>query len=119
MQRVTDFESERVTGTETARFCAAADDGVPERQRIFGGTHQLDAELARVARPVDHDLDPVELAHRPGEGFRVGQAEALDRARPLHRKQRVLVGEVPYVGAADLALLEPAVVRITIRRVDD
>jgi hypothetical protein len=47
------------------------------------------------------------------------EAEPLDRARPLHGEQPVLVGAVGDLGAARLALLQPLEVRTRVRRVDD
>ena len=67
VQRVADLEPQRVARAEPARLRAARDDRVPERRRVLGRTHQLDAALARVAGAVDHHLDAVELAHLPRE----------------------------------------------------
>ncbi len=53
------------------------------------------------------------------ERLRLRQAEPLDRPRPLDGQQRVLVGRIPHLGAADLALLQPRIRRVTVARVDD
>ncbi len=99
VQRVADLEPQRVPRAEAAGRGAALEDGVPERGGVLGHRHQLDTGLARVARAVDHHLDPVELAHLERERRRVGEAEPLERARPLDGEQRVLVGHVPHVRA--------------------
>ena len=52
-------------------------------------------------------------------GLRLGEPEPLDRARALDGEQRVLVGGVAHLGAADLALLHPRVRRLAVARVDD
>ena len=119
MQRVADLEPQRVARAEPARHGAARDDRVPELDGVLGRAHQLDAGLAGVAGAVDHHLDPVELAHRVRERLRLGKPEALDRARPLHGEQRVLVRGVAHLGAADLALLQPRVRGLAVARVDD
>ncbi len=49
----------------------------------------------------------------------LGESEALDRARALHRDEAVFVGGIAYLGAARLPLLEPVVDGLTIGRVDD
>ena len=51
-----------------------------------------------------------------------GLARAVPRrssARPLDGEERVLVGGVADLGAADLALLHPGVRRLAVARVDD
>jgi hypothetical protein len=53
------------------------------------------------------------------EGGRFRQIESLQRARALYRDECILVGGVTYLGSARLALLEPLVDRLAIRRVDD
>jgi hypothetical protein len=53
------------------------------------------------------------------ERLRLRQAEALDGTRPLDGQQRVLVGGIAHLGAADLALLQPGVGGIAVARVDD
>ena len=111
VQRVADLEPERVSRAEAAGDGAAGDDRVPELDRVLRRAHQLDAELACVAGPVDHHLDAVDLAHRVGERLRLGQPEPLDRLRALDGQERVLVGGVAHLGAADLALLQPRVRR--------
>ena len=119
VERVADLEAERVARAEPARRRAARENGVPERRRVLGHGHQLDTLLARVAGAVDHYLDPVELAHLERERRRLGQTEALERARPLHRKQRIVVGHVTDVGAPVLAILDPLEVALPVRGVDD
>ena len=86
---------------------------------VLGGTAELDPVLARVAGPRDHDLDAVELAHRVRERRRLGQAEPLERARPLDGEEPVLVRRVAHLAAARLALLQPGVHGGAVRRVDD
>ena len=119
VQRVADLQAQRVARTEPAGDGAAGDDRVPERDRVLGRAHQLDTLLARVAGAVDHHLDPVHLAHRVRERLRLGKAQALDRPRALDGEQRVLVGGVAHLGAADLVLLHPRVGRVAVARVDD
>ena len=51
--------------------------------------------------------------------FAGGEPEPLERARALHGEQRVLVGDVAHVGAAQLALLQPLEAGLAVRRVDD
>ena len=119
VQRVADLEPERVARAEAARGGAARDDGVPELRPVLGRAHQLAAALARVARPVHHHLDAVDLAHRVRELRRLRQLEPLDRARALHGEQRVVVRGVAHLRAARLALLQPRVVRVPVSGVDD
>ena len=119
VQRVADLEPQRVAGAEAARHRARRDDRVPERDGVLGGAHQLAALLARVAGALDHHLDAADLAHRVRERLRLGEPEPLDRARALHGEQRVLVGGVAHLRAADLALLQPAVDRLAVRGVAD
>ena len=47
------------------------------------------------------------------------EPEPLERARALHREQRVLVGDVAHVGAAELVLDEPGEVGLAVGRVHD
>ena len=119
VQRITHLEPERVTCAEAAGRRPVLDDRVPQLDRVLGGAHQLDAFLARIAGAADHHLDAVELAHGMGESGRLRQAEGLDRCRPLHREERVLVRRVSHLGAPDLALLDPPERRLPVARVDD
>ena len=119
VQRITHLEPERVARAEAARRGAVRDDRVPELDRVLGRAHQLDARLARVAGAAHHHLDAVDLAHRMRERRRLRQAERRDRGRPLHGEQRVLVGGIAHLGAADLALLQPAVRGLPVACVDD
>ena len=105
VQRVADLEPQRVARAEAAGHDAAREDRVPERRRVLGHARQLDALLAGVAGAVDHHLDAVELAHLPREGAAALEPEPLERPRALHGEQRVLVGDVADVGAAQLAFL--------------
>ena len=106
VQRVADLEAQRVPRAEPARLRSALDHRVPESRRVLGHDHQLDALLARVARAVDHHLDPVDLAHRERERRGLVEPEPLERARPLHGEQRELVGDLSRRSVpAPLALL--------------
>ena len=96
-----------------------ASDRVPERRRVLVHDHQLDAVLARVAGAVDHALDAVELAHRQGERRRLVEPEPLQRTGALDGQQRVAVGDVARVRAADLAVPDPLEVGLPVRGVDD
>jgi hypothetical protein len=49
----------------------------------------------------------------------VRQVEPLQRARPLHRDQAVVVGHVADVRAGHLPLLQPGEVRLAVRGVHD
>ena len=100
VQRVADLEPQRVARAEAAGRRAAREDGIPERGRLVLCAAELDSLLPRVPGARDHHLDPVELAHRVREGRGVGQAEPLERARALHREERVLVGCVAYLAPA-------------------
>ena len=52
-------------------------------------------------------------------GLRRREPEPLERARALHGEQRIVVGDVAHVGAAQLALLQPVEVGLAVRRVHD
>ena len=119
VQRVADLQAKGVARAEAARDDAAVEDRVPQRSRLVGHARELDALLARVAGPVHHHFDAGHLAHRPSERLGTLEAEALESARALHREQRVLVGDVTYVGTAQLALLEPLEHRACVRRIRD
>ena len=119
MQRVADLEPQRVARAEAGRDDPAREHRVPELHGVLGLAHQLDALLAGVAGAVDHHFDSVELAHGVGERLRLRQAEPLERARPLHGEQRVLVRRVAHLGTAELMLLQPGVRRLAIAGVDD
>jgi hypothetical protein len=54
-----------------------------------------------------------------GERLRLGQAQPPERPRALDGEQRVLLGGIAHLGAADLALLQPRVRGLAIPRVDD
>src|SRR4029079_14766954 len=75
--------------------------------------------LARVARPADHHLDAVDLAHRMRERRRIVEPETLQRARPLDGHERVLVRCVAHLGPARLPLLEPSVRSLSVAGIDD
>jgi hypothetical protein len=105
--------------SEPARRHAPRQDGVPETAGVFVHAGELDALLARVAGAVDHHLDPVEQAELEREGLAGLEAEALERARPLNGEERVLVRDVAHVRAAQLAFLQPGVVGVAVRSVDD
>ena len=94
VERVADLEPERVAGAEAARRHSAREDGVPESGRVVLGAAELHSRLSRVAGARDHDLDPVELAHRVREGGRLRKPEPLERPRALHGDEPVLVGRV-------------------------
>ena len=64
-------------------------------------------------------VTPPTVALGEGEGRRRRQLEPLERARALYRDQPVVVGDVTDVGSTHLALLEPRVVRLAVRGVDD
>ena len=119
MQRVADLEPKGVARAQARRRDPAGDDRVPERLRVLGRAHQLHPQLAGVAGPVDHHLDPVELAHRVRERRCLREAEPFQRARSLDGQQRVVVGGVADLGPADLALLHPRVRGVAVTRVDD
>ena len=119
MQRVADLQAQGVARAETTRDDPAREHAVPQAAGVLGHAEQLAAVLARVAGPVDHHLDAVELGLREGERACGRQAEPADRVRPLHREQGVLVRDVADVGTGDLALPEPAEVGVAVRRVHD
>jgi hypothetical protein len=119
VQRVTDLEAQRVARAEPAGRHAAREDRVPEALAVLVHARELDSFLARVSRAVDHDLDAVELPHLPRERLRPRQTEPLQCAWPLDGEQGVVVGDVAHVGAALLALLQPAIVDVAVRRVHD
>ena len=52
-------------------------------------------------------------------GFRLLEAEPLERARALDGEQRILVGDVAYVGAAHLVIDEPLEVGLAVGGIDD
>ena len=119
VQRVADLEPQRVARAEAARRDAAGEDRVPQRRRVLGHAGELDPLLAGVAGAVDHHLDAVDPPHLPGERLAALQAEPLERARALHGEQRVVVGDVAHVRAAQLVLDEPVEVGLAVRGVDD
>ena len=118
VQRIADLEAERVARAEPAGYGAPCQHGVPERGGVLGGAGELDAELSRVARSADEDLDTVDLTHGVREGRRLGEPEALQRARSLNCDEPVLVGGVAHLAASRLALLQPLVVGLAVGRVD-
>ena len=99
VQRVADLEPETVARAEPARRDAALEHRIPELAGLVGHRHQLDALLAGVAGAVDHAGDAADLALGERERRRRVQPEPLERARPLHGDQAVLVGDVAHVGA--------------------
>ena len=119
VQRVADLQPQAVARTEPAGRDPALEHRVPERAGLVGHHHQLDTLLAGVAGAVDHAGDAADLALGERERGRVRQAEPLERAGPLDGDQPVLVGDVAHVGARHLALLQPRVVGLAVRRVDD
>ena len=119
MQRVADLEPQRVARAEAAGHCSAGEHGVPERLRLLVGAAELDPRLARVAGARDHHLDPVELTHLVGECGLLGEPEPLERPRALDGDEPVLVGRVPDLRAAGLAVLEPREHRAPVRGVAD
>ena len=119
VQRVADLEPKRVAGAEAAGGGSAGENRVPERFRVLVCRAELDSCLTRIAGAGDHDLDPVELPQLVRERGSVGEPEALDRARALHRDEAVLVGGVAHLSAARLPFLEPVVDRLSVGSVHD
>ena len=119
VQRVADLEPQGVPRSEAARPGAALDDRVPEGDGVLGHDHQLDAFLTGVARAIDHHLDAAHLAHLPGEGRALVEADALQRSGSLDGEERELVGLVAQVGPGAGAAHDPLEVGLAVRRVDD
>ena len=119
MQRVADLEPQRVARAEAAGGGTAGDDPVPELTAALRRNEQLDAELARVPGPIDDARHAVDLAVLERERRRLREPEPLERARPLHGEQRVVVRDVAHLRPGELALLEPREIGLAVRRVHD
>src|SRR5207237_4236964 len=98
---------QRVARAEPARRRPAREHGIPETARVLGHAEELATVLTRVAGAVHHHLDAVDLVLRERESLRRLEPEAFDRPRPLHGEERVVVGAVAHLRAANLVLLEP------------
>ena len=98
---------------------APCEDRIPQLHRVVLHARELDSLLTGVPSAIDHHLDAVELAELERERRSGREPEPLEGARPLHGEERVLIGDVAHIRAAQLALHEPGEVRFAVRRVDD
>src|SRR5579862_5845186 len=119
VEREADLQAQRVARAQPTRRDAAGEDRVPEPHGVVLHARELDAFLARVTGAVDHHLDAVDIAHRERERAGRLETEPRKRAGALHGEQRIVVGDVADVGAAELVLFQPAERGVAVRRVDD
>ena len=119
MQRQGRFEPQRVARSESTRDGAALEHTVPEGSCVLRHDEDLAPRLTGVTGAVHHALNPVDRSLGERELLGLGQIQPLDCAGPLDCEQRVLVGGVAHIGAADLSFLEPAEVHLPVGGVHD
>src|SRR4051794_33915143 len=120
-----DLEPQGVAGAEADRGGALLRQGVPHARGVLGSEQQLDAILARIARPGNEDVRGARDLHprRPEPTRQLRVREPLDQPAGLgsldgeHRVvvQAVVVGDVEAVRVP----LEPGEVLLVVRRVRD